>query len=62
MSAGRPAGRLTVEKHRRSRFWAVRDQDGELVVVAAYRRGAENVARLLSPKKPATVRFRGFET
>lgn len=39
---------LSVEKHRRSRFWAVRDRDGALVVVAAYRCGAENVARLLA--------------
>lgn len=39
---------LVVEKHRHSRFWAVRDRDGALVVVAAYRCGAENVARLLA--------------
>jgi len=38
---------LSIEKHGHSRFWAVRDSAGGLVVVATYRKGAVHVARLL---------------
>ena len=39
---------LTVTKHRRSRFWAVRDGAGELVCLCVYKRGAVEVARRLT--------------
>jgi hypothetical protein len=46
---------LVVEKHGRSRFWSVRDARGELVVVAAYRVGAERVRELLAGEPPRGV-------
>ena len=39
---------FTVTKHGHSRFWAVRDAEGDLVCVCAYKRGAAEVARRLS--------------
>jgi hypothetical protein len=38
---------FTVAKHRRTRFWAVRDAAGELICVCVYKRGALEVARCL---------------
>lgn len=52
---------LRVEKHRHSRFWAVRDHCGALVVVAAYRTGAENIARLLAAPAPTRADLRTGE-
>ena len=39
---------ITVSRHKRSRFWAVRDARGELICVCVYKRGALEVARRLS--------------
>lgn len=47
--------RLVVEKHKRSRFWAVRDAAGTLLVLAVYKVGAENVARLLEEAQRKAV-------
>ena len=44
---------LTVTKHRRSRFWAVRDGAGELVCLCVYKRGAVEVARRLTTHVPS---------
>ena len=38
---------IRVERYNRTRFWAVWRR-GELVAVVVYRKGAENIARLLS--------------
>ncbi len=38
---------VTVSKHGRTRFWAVRDGAGELICVCVYKRGALEVARRL---------------
>ena len=40
--------RFVVSKHGRSRFWAVRDEAGELVCVCVYKRGALEVVRRLA--------------
>jgi len=48
---------LTVTKHRRSRFWAVRDGAGELVCLCVYKRGAVEVARRLAQSLPADACF-----
>ena len=39
---------ITIAKHGRSRFWAVRDGDGDLICVCVYKRGAIEVARRLA--------------
>ena len=39
---------VTVTKHGRTRFWAVRDGDGDLIWVCVYKRGALEVARRLT--------------
>jgi hypothetical protein len=39
---------VTVAKHGRTRFWAVRDGGGDLICVCVYKRGAQEVARRLS--------------
>jgi len=38
---------MTIERYKRTRFWAVYDADGELVCVCVYRKGAEEVVRRL---------------
>ena len=38
---------ITVSRHKRTRFWAVRSVDGELICVCVYKRGAMEVARRL---------------
>jgi hypothetical protein len=38
---------ITVSRHKRTRFWAVRSADGELICVCVYKRGALEVARRL---------------
>jgi hypothetical protein len=38
---------ITIAKHGRTRFWAVRDADGELICICVYKRGALEVARRL---------------
>jgi hypothetical protein len=43
---------VTVTKHGRTRFWAVRDGDGELICVCVYKRGAIEVARRLTSVPP----------
>ena len=39
---------FTVTKHRHTRFWAVRDEAGELVCVCVYKRRALEVVRRLA--------------
>ena len=39
---------ITVAKHGRTRFWAVRDGGGDLICVCVFKRGAIEVARRLS--------------
>ena len=40
-------GEITVSRHKRTRFWAVRSADGALICVCVYKRGALEVARRL---------------
>ena len=40
-------GSITVNRHKHTRFWAVRSEDGELICVCVYKRGALEVARRL---------------
>lgn len=40
-------GQTTVSRYKRTRFWAVRSCDGELICVCVYKRGAREVARRL---------------
>ena len=37
-------GLITVSRHARTRFWAVRDGAGELICVCVYKKGAVEVA------------------
>ena len=53
---------MTIRRHRR-RFWRVEEEDGTLVCVTVFRKGAEEVARRLSgprelpaPAKPEAER------
>ncbi|MCL4179400.1 MAG: hypothetical protein KJ072_16860 [Verrucomicrobia bacterium] len=39
---------MTVGRHKRTRFWAVRDAAGELICLCVYKRGALEVARRLT--------------
>jgi hypothetical protein len=41
-------GEITVSRHKRTRFWAVRDAAGDLICVCVYKRGALEVARRLT--------------
>ncbi len=41
----------TVERYRATRFWALYDPAGCLVVVAVYKKGAEAVAKLLGERR-----------
>ncbi len=44
----------TVSRYKDTRFWAVRDDDGELICVCVYKRGAAEVVRRLGlPAAPA---------
>ncbi|MCL4181787.1 MAG: hypothetical protein KJ072_29135 [Verrucomicrobia bacterium] len=43
---------VTVTKHGRTRFWAVRDGGGDLICVCVYKRGAIEVARRLTSAPP----------
>jgi hypothetical protein len=43
---------VTVTKHGRTRFWAVREGDGDLICVCVYKRGAIEVARRLTSAPP----------
>ncbi len=58
-----PTPALKVAKWKDGRSWAVYDQSGALVVVALYKRGAEEVARRLSalgePPPPSARTFTG---
>ena len=40
---------LTIEKYKRTRFWAV-FRDGELLAVTVYKRGAEAIVRTLEAR------------
>ena len=48
---------FTLTKHGHSRFWAVRDSDGQLVCVCVYRRGAQEVIRRLEEAEPRGHEF-----
>jgi hypothetical protein len=52
---------ITIAKHGRSRFWAVRDGAGDLICVCVYKRGALEVARRLI-SAPASSDFYLRET
>jgi hypothetical protein len=47
---------VTIDKWQSSRYWAVYDDDGELVCVTVYKKGAKEVVRRLThasqPKQP----------
>ena len=45
---------FTVERY--GRFWAVRDEHGELVCVCVYLRGAREVIRRMTRTEPAGLR------
>jgi hypothetical protein len=45
---------ITIAKHGRTRFWAVRDAGGDLICVCVYKRGAIEVARRLT-SAPALI-------
>jgi len=38
---------MTITRYRKTRFWALYDEDGELICVTVYRKGAEEVKRRL---------------
>lgn len=39
--------RMSIQRHKSSRFWAVFDETGALVCVCVYKKGAEEVVRRL---------------
>ena len=41
---------MKIEKYGKTRFWAVYDEDGTLVCVTVYKRGAKEVVRRLQSK------------
>jgi len=43
---------MTIERYK-ARFWALLDQDGTLICVCVYRKGAEEVRRRLSISAPS---------
>ena len=45
-AAAKPS--YTITKQKRSRWWEVRDPDGELVCLTVYRKGAREVVRRLA--------------
>ena len=47
---------MTVSRHKRTRFWAVRSADGELICVCVYKRGALEVARRLEERISCCLR------
>jgi hypothetical protein len=52
---------LTFDKWPGSRFWAVFDEDGELVCVTVYKKGAKEVIRRLTePLDPSKCARCGF--
>jgi hypothetical protein len=42
---------VTVSRHKRGRFWALRDAGGALICVCVYKKGAQEVRRRLTPLK-----------
>jgi hypothetical protein len=47
-SAAEPQPAFTIVKRKTSRWWEVRDPEGELVCLTVYRRGAREVVRRLA--------------
>ena len=47
---------ITVNRHKHTRFWAVRSTDGELICVCVYKRGALEVARRLGERPSYCLR------
>ena len=46
---------MSVQRYKRTRFWAVYDAAGALICVCVYRKGAEEVARRLGLLPPAAT-------
>ena len=44
---------MHVEKHRQGRYWAAYDEEGRLLCVTLYRKGAQEVVRRLQARSPA---------
>jgi len=44
---------MRVERYRKTRYWAVYEQSGELLCVTVYRKGAAAVADRLGPASPS---------
>ena len=49
-------------RHKHSRHWAVLDNQGRLVCVCVYRKGAVEVCRRLRPHEPVLLRRYGNKT
>ena len=49
-------GSITVNRHKHTRFWAVRSGAGELICVCVYKRGALEVARRLETQHSFCLR------
>lgn len=47
MAADQPERRYRIQRRPKSRYWEIRDADGELVCVTVYKCGAEEVVRRL---------------
>ena len=46
---------MSICRHKKSRFWALRDADGALVCVCVYKRGAQEVQRRLQQERYALL-------
>jgi hypothetical protein len=44
---------MVVKKYKKSRFWAIYSQDGELIAVTVYKKGAEAIVALLQAAEHA---------
>ena len=49
---------MRIERYKGSRFWALYDEAGTLVVVTVYKRGAAEVQRRLTGSQPVSRRKR----
>ena len=47
---------VSVSRHKKSRFWAVREPDGTLVCLCVYRKGAQEVRRRLTQRETTMPR------
>jgi hypothetical protein len=51
---------VTIERWQESRYWAVYDDDGDLVCVTVYKKGAKEVVRRLTQLDPRNCPRCGF--